>query len=153
MDRSQIEDAYKFRKADDSLITSGQPTEEQLASAAHQGFQVVINLAFHDNPSYSLKDEPGTVQALGMEYVHIPVPFEAPSETELLLFFEAMTAHQGRKVLVHCAANKRVTAFLGLYRVMKQGWAVEPAFAPMTSVWEPDPVWSSFIAAMLAKAR
>lgn len=44
------------------------------------------------------------------------------------------------------AANKRVTAFLGLYRVIKHDWPTEKAFALMRSVWEPDSVWSAFIA-------
>ena len=56
-------------------------------------------------------------------------------------------------MLVHCAANKRVTAFLGLYRVLKQGWSPEQAFALMHSVWEPDATWAQFIAAMLERHR
>jgi hypothetical protein len=55
-------------------------------------------------------------------------------------------------MLVHCAANKRVTAFLGLYRAIRQNWDVERAFAPMKQIWEPNENWSPFISAMLAKA-
>ena len=54
-------------------------------------------------------------------------------------------------MLVHCAANKRVTAFVGLYRTMKLGWPAEKAFALMHSVWEPDLVWSAFLADQLKK--
>jgi hypothetical protein len=62
-----------------------------------------------------------------------------------------MDAHQGEKALVHCAANYRVTAFVGLYRVAREGWTFEEAFKPMRSVWEPDDVWKRFIAEMLAR--
>ncbi len=62
-----------------------------------------------------------------------------------------MDRHQEKRVLLHCAANKRVTSFLGLYRVIRQKWQIEPAFAPMKAVWEPNAVWSPFIATMLAK--
>ena len=55
------------------------------------------------------------------------------------------------KLFIHCAANKRVTAFLGLYRAIKLNWGIEKAFALMRDVWEPDPVWSVFIADMLKK--
>jgi protein tyrosine phosphatase (PTP) superfamily phosphohydrolase (DUF442 family) len=72
-------------------------------------------------PRYSLPDEPGVVQSLGMAYVHIPVQFSAPTEASLLEFFAAMEAHGSEKVWVHCAANMRVSAFIGLYRVIKQG--------------------------------
>ena len=113
---------------------------------------MVINLALHDDPRYSLADEAGTVRSLGLTYVHIPVKFDAPTEQDLLAFFDAMEAHRGSKMLVHCAANKRVTSFLGLYRVMRQGWQVEPAFAPSRAIWEPNEVWSSFVSAMLRKA-
>jgi uncharacterized protein (TIGR01244 family) len=147
-----LESIYNFREVDDTLLTSGQPTEAQLSSVARGGVQVVINLAPHNAPS-ALKDESGAVSALGMDYVHIPVNFSAPAEADLLAFFTAMDASRDRKVLVHCAANKRVTAFLGLYRVVKQGWSHEQAFALMHSVWQPDATWSRFIAAMLERHR
>ena len=51
----------------------------------------------------------------------------------------------------NCAANKRVTAFLGLYRVLKQGWPQEEAFQLMRTVWQPDEVWNTFLSNMLAK--
>jgi len=144
---------YNCRPVDADLVTSGQPSEDQLASVAREGFEVVINLALHDNPRYSLRDEAGLVRRLGMQYVHIPVQFDAPTEADLLAFFAAMDLHRHRKMLIHCAANKRVTAFLGLYRVIQQGWPPEEAFSLMRSVWEPDPVWSAFISAMLGKRR
>ncbi|RFC41997.1 MAG: putative phosphohydrolase, partial [Verrucomicrobia bacterium] len=50
-----------FRAVDEALLTSGQPTVAQLESVAAAGFQTVINLALHDQPRYSLPDEPGTV--------------------------------------------------------------------------------------------
>jgi len=44
-----------------------------------------------------------------------------------------------------------VTAFVGLYRGIREGWSPEKAFEPMRSVWEPDEVWKTFIAKMLAQ--
>ncbi len=142
-----------FRVVDASLITGGQPSVAQLQSLAEAGFQTVINLALHDQPRYSLPDEPGTVAGLGMSYVHIPVQFESPTEADLLAFFDAMDASNGQKVLVHCAANMRVTAFLGLYRAIRLGWPEEQAFELMRGVWEPKGTWADFLAAMLAKHR
>ena len=74
------------------------------------------------------------------------------TEADLRAFFSAMERHHGRKVLLHCAANKRVTAFLGLYRVLKLDWDPAAAFAPMRTIWEPNEAWAPFIAAMLAQA-
>jgi protein tyrosine phosphatase (PTP) superfamily phosphohydrolase (DUF442 family) len=144
---------HRFRAVDDSLCTSGQPTVAQLKDIAAAGFTTIINLALHDDPRYALPDEAGTVRALGMRYVHIPVPFAAPAMSHLLAFFAAMKVHQGEKLWVHCAANIRVSAFLGLYRVIEQGWSREPAFAPLHDLWQPDAVWSSFIASALKTTR
>lgn len=142
-----------FRAVDAALVTAGQPSVAQLESLAAAGFSAVINLALHDQPRYSLPDEPGTVAGLGMKYTHIPVQFETPTEADLLVFFAAMEANEGRKLLVHCAANMRVTAFLGLYWRIRQGWPEERAFQLMRGVWQPNDVWSAFISGMLAKHR
>jgi uncharacterized protein (TIGR01244 family) len=143
---------YRFRPLAPRLFSSGQPTEAQLASAAQAGVQVVINLALHDDPRYSLPDEPASVQALGMDYVHIPVPFDAPTRQHLQAFFAAMQQHAGRTVLVHCAANLRVSGFMGLYRALCLGVPQAQAFAVLQELWpEPDAVWTAFIAETLAQ--
>lgn len=153
MDNARITDIYKFLPVDERLCTSGQPTQPQLVALAHAGFEVVVNLGLHDDPRYSLADEPGLVHSLGMLYVHIPVAFDAPTETDLRAFFDAMEKHRSRKVLVHCAANARVSAFMGLYKVIRQNEATDSAFAAMKSVWEPNSIWTSFISSMLKKYR
>lgn len=147
----KVADIYNFRPIDDALSTSGQPTEAQLQAVAAEGYDVIINLALHDHPRYSLPDETGLVEGLGMVYVHIPVQFVDPQGADLLAFFQAMEKHKNKKILVHCAANMRVTVFLALYHIIKQGKGEMEAFEPMRSVWEPDDVWSSFISRMLAK--
>ena len=151
MTDARLEDVRNFREVDGRLATCGQPTEAQLEAARSAGVEVVINLALHDDPRYSLPDERGTVEALGMTYRHIPVQFGGPTASDLLAFFDAMDAAQGQRVLVHCAANYRVTAFLGLYRRLRQGWPVDQAFELMRTLWTPDKVWAEFIESTLAK--
>ena len=153
MDASALDQIHNHRAVDAMLATSGQPTVAQLGGIAAAGFGTVINLALHDDPRYSLPDERATVQGLGLAYVHIPVQFAAPTEADLLAFFDAMDAHGGGKVWLHCAANLRVSAFLGLYRVIRLSWDEPRAFELMHGLWQPDAVWSSFIAAMLARHR
>jgi protein tyrosine phosphatase (PTP) superfamily phosphohydrolase (DUF442 family) len=148
-----VESIRNYHQAAPNLGTSGQPSEDQLCAIAAAGYEVVVNLALHDDPRYSLPDEPGAVAALGLDYVHIPVRFDAPSERDLFAFFDAMQRNEGRRVWVHCAANMRVTAFLGLYRCLRQGWPEDRAFALLREVWQPTPVWAAFIAAQLATCR
>jgi hypothetical protein len=90
MSSISVHDVYNFRQAAPDLATSGQPTEEQLGAIAAAGYNVVVNLALHDDPRYSLRDEAASVEAFGLDYVHIPVQFGAPKEEDLLAFFDAM---------------------------------------------------------------
>ena len=146
-------DICNHRQVTPDLATSGQPAEDQLAAIAEAGYEVVINLALHDDPGYSLRDEAASVTKLGLEYIHIPVRFDAPTTGDLTRFFAAMAAHRQRRVWVHCAANKRVTAFLGLYLCVCEGWSEETAFVLLREIWQPDDVWSTFIAAQLARPQ
>ncbi len=138
-----------FRQASPDIATSGQPREEHFRDIAAAGYTTVVNLGLHDDRRYALPDEAGTVAGLGMHYVHIPVRFDNPTELDLVAFMDAMQNRAGEKMWVHCAANMRVTAFLGLYRVLRQGWAPEQAFELMRSVWTPGPVWEAFIGSRL----
>ena len=83
-------DIFNFLAIDDSLSTSGQPTEAQISELAKEGYDVIINLALHDDPRYSLPDETAYVGSLGMQYIHIPVQFDAPLKSDLVAFFKAM---------------------------------------------------------------
>jgi len=146
-----IETIYNQRQVDERLATSGQPDEQELACIAAAGYHVLINLALHDDPRYSLPDEAGTARRLGLVYVHIPVIFTAPTREDLLHFFEAMQQHRKDKVWVHCAANKRVSVFVGLYRHLREGIPLDEAFALQRDIWEPNPVWTEFLTRMLAE--
>ena len=142
---------HNYRQVSPELATSGQPRESEFAAIAAAGYEVVVNLALHDDPRYSLVDEAGTVRSLGMDYIHIPVQFAKPTAADLAAFFQAMDRCEGSKAWVHCAANMRVSAFLGLYRALRQGWDVERAFELMNDLWKPDEIWSAFIAAQLRR--
>jgi uncharacterized protein (TIGR01244 family) len=148
-----ISEIYNFRQVSPDLASSGQPREDQLAAIAEAGYKVIINLALHNDPRYSLPDEATSVRALGLDYVHIPVRFDVPTESDLEKFFDVMDQYASERIWVHCAANMRVSAFLGLYRTLRQGWPEAQAFALMHEIWQPDPVWSKFIVSQLARAR
>lgn len=146
-----FETIRNYRLVDNGLASSGQPSEEHLKCIAAAGYEVVINLALHDDPRYSLPDETASVQSLGMKYIHIPVQFTCPTEENLLTFFEAMKAHRNSKVWVHCAANWRVPVFIGLFYSIVDGKPIDEAFKLLHATWEPNEIWASFIPSMLAK--
>jgi uncharacterized protein (TIGR01244 family) len=144
------DEIYNAREVDDRLITSGQPSEDQLRAAAAEGIDTVVNLAPHDAVN-ALPDEAGLVHALGMTYHHLPVVFANPTEGDFAAFEQVMAElPPDSRTLVHCAANFRVSAFYGLYAMKHLGWSVEQAEAFRAPIWDGSdyPVWEAFISQM-----
>lgn len=148
------QDIYNYRRVNDQLITGGQPSEEQIKSAANEGVTTVINLTTL-NPQSSLPDEAALVRSLGMTYYHIPVDWGNPRESDWDTFEEIFKPVSGEKTLVHCAANFRVTAFYSLYAMKHLGWSEAQADEFRASIWNGSdhPVWETFIATMKTKIK
>ncbi len=149
---AELNEIYNFLALSKELLTSGQPSREQFQLVAEAGVETVINLALFTSTN-ALPDEEEVVTSLGMDYTHIPVVWEHPTEENLEEFFSAVQAQAGKKVLVHCAANMRVSAFVALYRILRQGWQHKKAFEDTYLIWDPfaDPIWREFIESVLAK--
>ena len=135
---------YSFRAIGRKLGTAGQPTEAQFQLVHRAGFKAVINLALPTSDN-ALPNEGSIVTGLGMSYVHIPVDFKAPASQDFQAFCQVMKAFDDRPVFVHCAANMRVSAFVFLYRVLRQRVAQGKAERDLHAIWQPDEVWSRFI--------
>ena len=97
-----------------NLVTSGQPSAAALAGLRAEGFEAVIYLA-PSSVSDAVKDEPALLLKQGIEFVHVPIPFGAPTEAH----FEAVSAEwarlKGKKVLVHCQVNMRASTMVFLH--------------------------------------
>jgi len=141
---------YNFLSLSAKLATSGQPLEEELEYISKAGYEVVINLALSD-ADYSLADEEGSVTKLGMEYIHIPVIWQSPTSNDLDKFFDVMEKYKNKKLFVHCAANMRVSSFVALYRVIKEGWDYSDAINDVYKIWNPNDIWSDFIRSELLR--
>lgn len=139
-----LEEIYNYLSLSDSIATAGQPTEEQIAAIAENGYEVVINLGLADT-EYALKNEGALVRTRGMQYIHLPVIWERPTKPDLERFFKVMEANQNKKVFVHCAANMRVSVFMALYRILRLGWTSEKAFEEVKRIWIPNDTWQIFI--------
>jgi uncharacterized protein (TIGR01244 family) len=141
-----IEESYNFRRIDDRITTSGLVSPEQLAGLHAEGYDAVINL-LPDSNDRAVPDEGRIVRDQGLDYVHIPVDFDAPTRADLDAFTEAMDAHAGQKVHVHCAANYRVSAFYALYALQHDLCSDDEADALIRDIWDPAefPAWSTLI--------
>lgn len=149
-----FEDIYNFLALSDNLFSAGMPQAEQLTDAAQKGVQVVINLAPHEVHN-ALPAEAELVNSLGMQYVNIPVNWNTPTKEGLDRFIDVMDANQDRKILVHCQANFRATAFIAMYRILRQGWTFEDAMQGMHQIWDEEdyPIWKMFIEETLKRSR
>lgn len=132
-----------FYQINDLLVTAGQPAPEDFAEIAATGYEVVVNLALPIDSS-SIEDEDETVIGLGLTYIHIPVDFYKPDLKSLELFFDVMQMLATRKTFLHCALNKRVSAYLYLYQKHILQMSEEQARSLMDKVWQPPEVWQQF---------
>jgi protein tyrosine phosphatase (PTP) superfamily phosphohydrolase (DUF442 family) len=139
-----MEDIHNYLKLSDSVATAGQPTEAQLSLIKESGYQVVVNLALSESPN-ALPHEQEIVESLGIQYVHIPVVWEHPTLEDVARFFSVMEAIAPQPVFIHCAANKRVSAFMYLYRRIHEGMSDEQAGRDLHQIWIPNDTWQTFI--------
>jgi protein tyrosine phosphatase (PTP) superfamily phosphohydrolase (DUF442 family) len=149
-----FDEIYNFLPLSATLYTGGMPRADQLADAARQGVEMVVNLAPHTVQD-ALPDETELVTSLGMQYVNIPVIWNTPTREGLDRFMDLMDQNRDKKILVHCQANFRATAFVAMYRILRLGWDPEAAMAGMHKIWDAEdyPIWKMFIEETLRKSR
>jgi len=126
---------YEYSAA---LASSGQPTREQFAAIRAAGIEAIINLAPVTDPT-ALADEGDIVATHGIAYVHIPVDWDKPTATDVARFFAAMCEFAGRRILVHCYAGSRASAFVYLYRVLEQDASRSDSHATLQDIWDNNP--------------
>jgi protein tyrosine phosphatase (PTP) superfamily phosphohydrolase (DUF442 family) len=135
-----------FAQLGERLATSGQPAAADFKSIAEQGYTTVINLALPSSDR-AVPDEGALVTGLGMNYIHIPVRWEAPRVDQYRRFAALMRQLEGEKTWVHCVMNMRVSCFLYLYRRHELGWDDAEARRHMDAIWDPAkyPAWAELV--------
>ena len=149
-----VDQAYNYKNVDESLSTSGLLSEEQLGMLSQEGYDVVINLLPEDS-EYAIAKEQCIVKGQGLEYVYIPVDFSEPTTENYQKFATAIKEHSNKKVMVHCAANYRVSAFYAIYASQYLGWSASQAEDFIASIWNLNeyPQWEDFVTTKLQGAN
>lgn len=103
------------------IYSGGQPTREHLDTLAAAGVRTVINLRAADEASGF--DEAELAQALGLDYVTIPIAGSSDLTREnARLLGRALAAAKTRgATLIHCASGNRVGAMLALMSAWESG--------------------------------
>jgi protein tyrosine phosphatase (PTP) superfamily phosphohydrolase (DUF442 family) len=140
-------DILNYYPVSGNLATSGQPNRGQFKEIADAGYEIVINLGMPDHKD-SICDEGGIISSLGMTYIHIPVPFDAPTESQFKEFSNYVSSLEDRKVWVHCIVNARVSAFIFRHFRDVKNVPADEIQNPVLQAWLPnmDDVWKNFIA-------
>ena len=146
-----LSEIFNFREIGERLGTAGQPDQEQIRRIHDAGYEAVINLALPTSDN-ALSNEGSLVTSLGMTYIHIPVDFKNPASRDFRTFCKVMESFNERRVFIHCAANMRVSAFVFLYRVLREGMDRAQAERDLRAIWDPDEVWNRFIEEQLQGA-
>ena len=133
-----------YVKINELISTSGQPKIEELELIANEGFEVVINLAV-PTTSNALENEDKIVSSLNMSYIHIPVDFENPKISDLKLFLNILQALGANKVLIHCAKNYRVSAFMYVYHKYILKSPFENIDLSIFEEWSPPKIWQDLM--------
>lgn len=141
-----ISNSYNYRQISANLHTAGVVGAKRLLGLAPEGFQAVINLLPNDS-EYAVEDEQVIVSQQGVDYRYIPVDFAKPSNADYQAFCEALAEYGERKILLHCAANYRVSGFYAMYAVANKRWSAEQAKQHISEIWNPAdyPAWRQLL--------
>lgn len=146
---AELADIRNYKEYSPTFSSAGQPSKEQLELIKQEGFARIAYIAF-SNSRGAIADEDAIVKELGMDYLHVPVIWDAPTKADFYAFAGAMQREPDKKTLLHCQANYRASAFAFLYRVVYQDIGVAEAKADMNAIWQPNETWRNLIFEVLA---
>lgn len=107
------------------VLSCGMPTPQELKQAQAAGFKTVINLC---QPQETPRDEPTTVQTLGMRYFNIPVAGPGDlTEAKARQLGAVVNDCDNHPVLIHCMSGNRVGALMALKAFFVDGKAPREA--------------------------
>lgn len=120
-------DIPRFSSIAEGLYRGGQPSSIGFQFLKEKGVRTVINLRAENDA------ESKTVQALGMNYVQIPVdevrPWSQLSQASIAKYFELINNPANYPIFFHCKRGAdRTGAFAALYRIAVQGWDARKAY-------------------------
>ena len=144
----KLSEIANFQFVHEHLLTSGQPTVEQLKQIKEYGVDTIINLAFTDADLH-LENEDKICAELSLNYIQIPILWDTPADDQCLFILD-LIAHlvQEKMVWVHCTENMRVSSLMYIYRQYFMDMDMPTAQEMMHQIWEPNETWTGLIHAV-----
>jgi uncharacterized protein (TIGR01244 family) len=114
-------------RINENLTTTGQVIPKQLEQAIEEGFKSVLNLRSPDELGFR-QDEQQVAEALGLNYVNVPLKLENLSE-ELISKILKTLEELPKPAVIHCAAAMRSTGIALLSVAIQEGLTLEQTLA------------------------
>jgi uncharacterized protein (TIGR01244 family) len=119
---SSASDTATYQAVSEDLITSAQPTTEDLESLKEAGVTRIINLRM---PSEKISfNEKSEAEKLGIEYVSLPISGAADITSENARKLHEILKDE-EKTYIHCATGNRVGALLAIRAHELEGRSIE----------------------------
>ena len=107
------------RQAASELLTSGQPTQQQLTELAAAGYRTVINLRTEKESGFEWERQ--LAMELGLQYHEIPIGGTADLNRANVERLASVLEKGHGPFLIHCKSGNRVGAMLALKAVWLDG--------------------------------
>ena len=118
----------KPSKISDKITTGPQPSEQELAQLKENGFKSIINFRTdgEEKQPLSTQAEGDKVRALGMAYLHFPIPMGGIME-EHVDEFRQKVASLPKPVFSHCMGGRRASVLSMIYAAIDEGLSGDEA--------------------------
>ena len=112
-----------FHEVDEHVFRGAQPTSDGLKGLAKLGVKTIVDLTGGSDHSRFEKE---TVEKLGMQYVHVPLPgLQAPTPEDVwrVLGYLSPSGSDSWPVFIHCKRGKdRTGTVVACYRITHDHW-------------------------------
>ena len=139
-----MERIINFIQLTENFGTAGQPTVDQFKIVADNAYQHVINIGMPDHPD-AVPNEGELVTRLGLNYLHLPVPFGNPEPRHVKWFCNMLSQISEEKVFIHCIMNYRVSAFMYHYLSKFEKLDEASSRSPIFETWKLEPEWEELM--------
>jgi protein tyrosine/serine phosphatase len=120
----------RFAKVTPFLYRGARPTQEGIAMLRKLGVKTILNI---DNEAKPIAIEKGWAQALGIQYVSIPLSgFLAPTDAQMDGVFKVIHDPSNYPIFLHCKHGEdRTGLVVGLFRYNDEHWSAQAAYDEM----------------------
>ena len=136
-------DIFNFLKINDTVLTAGQPTEENLKELADDGVGYILNLSPTSTKNY-LPNEAEIVESLKMKYIHFPIDCSVLYEEQYKVFKSIFSSIEDKKVFIHCGGNVKSLGFYHIYRIKELGDSLVDAKKDIAKIGVHDQKWEEY---------